>query len=339
MAIKLSSNDVIIIGAPGVLSVWGFDLVRTVARQLSDVKLASIDWTDEVEEVPPDPQELRTFYLSQYPSPSLGRLVRSERLPVVAFIDDPVDAVRYMREMLSCNFIEAIRAQTAAATVYTQLRDNRSVALFDRSSAGSAGVIAARLLEQLRLGLDTTAEKRLPEKFSFPLEAALSRHVAGYAPLGRIGSLSAEEAAIVEQVLRPMLSMASSQNIDPICWPSSVFLFGDQPDKHAPPKADLTGPARVIFYGPYFHLPAGRWRVRMVISFSDDPLGMPFSVEVHGSALIAKAIIQPKGEGTFQVTFSMNHERPQDALELRIRNEEGAIEGKVSLSHVQLIPE
>jgi hypothetical protein len=339
MAIELSSADVIVVGAPSVLSVWGFDLVRIIAAQLASAKICTVDRTDEVEVVPENPDRPRVICLVQYPSGSLVHIIRSAQLPVIAFIDEPIDSVRYMREALGCTFIEALRAQTAAAVVYKELRNNPGATLINRSTGGTAGTVAAQVLGRLSLGLDASAVTRLTEKFSLPLELALRRHVAGYLAPDTLTMTSNEDAAVIGQVLRPMILMATAQKAEPICWPNSVFLFGDQPDKRAPPTAEVTGPARIIFYGPYFHLPAGRWQVRMIISFSDDPLGIPFSVEVHGSALIAKAIIKPNGEGTFQVSFSMTHDKPQDALELRIRNDEAAIEGRISLSQVLLIPE
>lgn len=339
MAIELSTKDVIVVGAPGVLSAWGFDFVRVVATQIANAKICVVDRTDEVEEVPAGSGRPRLFCLSQYPSPSLISLIRTARLRVIAFLDEPVDSVRYMRDTLACTFIEALRAQTAAATVYGALYDNRSAILINRSIGGTTGTVAALMLGHLDVGIDADAMKTLTEKFLLPLEAALSRHVAGYIPPGKSPSISSDETTVIGQVLEPMMSMAIRGAAEPICWPASVFLYGDLPNNRAPPTAELTGPARIIFYGPYFHLPAGRWQVRMILTFSEDVFGTPFSVEVYGSSLVAKALVRPKGEGTYQATFSMVHENPQDALELRICNAEGAIEGRISLSEVRLIPE
>jgi hypothetical protein len=136
-----------------------------------------------------------------------------------------------------------------------------------------------------------------------------------------------------------MTRMSVGRNVGPISWPSSVFLFGDRPNEPAPLVADVTGPARIVFYGPYFHLPAGRWQAQIVLGFSYDIFGTPFSIEVHGSTLVAKAIVKPDGEGIFRASFSLTHTRPQDPLELRVRNEEGAIEGRIGLARVQFFSE
>jgi hypothetical protein len=71
----------------------------------------------------------------------------------------------------------------------------------------------------------------------------------------------------------------------------------------------------------------------------DDIFGTPFSVEVHGSAPVAKAVMKPEGGGIFAGFFQMVHSKPEDPLELRIRNEEGAIEGRMGLVQVQFLAE
>src|SRR5262249_36975061 len=282
--------------------------------------------------------------LSQYPSPSLAGTIRNSLIPVIAFLDDPIDSVRYLKESTHCSFLEALRAQTAAATICGALFGNSSVLLINRSAGGTAGGVGGRILDQL--GLAKTIASKFIEQFageagaaSWPLERTLSRRVVGYAAPGKASSITAEEAAVIDQVLSPMTLMAVHHDVEPISWPSSVFLYGDRPNERAPLVADVTGAARVIFYGPYFHLPPGRWQVQIVLGFSHDIFGTPFSIEVHGSELVAKTVVKPDGGGIFRGSFAMSQARPQDPLELRIRNEEGAIEGRIGLARARFFPQ
>jgi hypothetical protein len=204
-----------------------------------------------------------------------------------------------------------LRFQASVSTICGALFRNSAVLLIDRSDGGTVGSMVGRILDSFR---------------------------AGYVPPGKTSSISSEEVAIIDQVLSPIALTAVSSDITPICWPSSVFLYGDRPNERAPLVADVTGVARIIFYGPYFHLPAGRWQVQVVLGFSDDIFGTPFSIEVHGSAVVAKAVVKPHGGGIFTGSFSMAHTKSQDPLELRIRNEEGAIEGRIGLARVRFLP-
>jgi hypothetical protein len=341
VTLQLSPNDAIVVGPPSVLSNWGFDLVRAAAEHVQ-AEIRLVDRNDDVEEIPTAPNRPRVFCLAQYPSPSLAAIIRGSRLPTIACLDEVIDAVRYLKESLGCTFLEALRAHTAAAAVCGAFFDNPSVLLVERRDDGTTGKIAGQMLDHLGLGMTLPAKQSLIEQFAgesgamaWPLERSLSRRVVGYLLPGKTSTIAANEAAVIEQVLAPMTRMSTTRYGGPICWPSSVFLFGDRPNEPAPLVADVTGAARIIFYGPYFHLPTGRWQAQVVLGFSHDIFGTPFSIEVHGTTLVAKAIVKPHGEGIFKASFSMTHTRPQDPLELRIRNEEGAIEGRIGLARVQ----
>jgi hypothetical protein len=271
--------------------------------------------------------------------------IEAAKQPMVAFLDEPVDSVRFLKETSGCSFLEALRAQTAAAVVCPALLDNPSVLLVNRSEGGATGGIVAKILEHLRIGMPIAAMPSLIDQFigaagaaAWPLERALSRQ-PGYLEPGTASSITSEEAAVIGQVLTPMTRMATWREVKPICWPCSVFLAGDRPNERAPLVAEVIGAARIIFYGPYFHLPAGRWQVRTVFGFSRDIFGTPFSIQVRGSSLVAKAVVKPEGEGIFRGSFLMVHTRPHEPLELQISNTEGAIEGRIGLARVEFMRE
>src|SRR5215470_3060277 len=286
--LQLSPRDAIVVGPPSVMSNWGFDLVRAAAERVR-TEIHSVDRSDEIGEVPTAPNRPRLFCLAQYPSPSLTAIIRGGRLPTIAYLDEATDAVRYLKETVGCTFMEALRAQTAAATVCGAFFDNPGVLVVDRRNKRTTGKIAEQILDHLGLRMTPTAKKSLDERFvgeagamAWSLERALARRVAGYLAPGKTSTISAQEAAVIEQVLVPMLRMSIADNVGPICWPSPVFLFGDRPNEPAPLVAEVTGAARIIFYGPYFHLPAGKWLAQIVLGFSHDIFGTPFSIEVHG---------------------------------------------------------
>jgi hypothetical protein len=222
--IELSSNDTIVVGPPSVLSSWGFDLIRAAAAQLKRAEIHLVDRNDEVEEVLAARNRPTVFCLSQYASPSLTDVIRNARVPAIAFLDDPIDSVRYLKEVMGCSFLESLRVQTAAATVCHALFDNPSVLLINRSTSATTGQIAAHILDHLRIGMTTAAIGAFidefvgePEAAAWPLERALSRLVAGYASLGKASSITAEDATVVDQVLTPMMLKALQPDVGSIC--------------------------------------------------------------------------------------------------------------------------
>ena len=151
-------------------------------------------------------------------------------------------------------------------------------------------------------------------------------------------AIGAEDVAVVRQVLSPMVLGALSRDVGPITWPSRVFLFGDTPDQPAPAVADITGGARVLFYGPYFHLPPGEWAVRMVLAFSSETRGLPFRLQVFArSRMIAWTSFRPAEGGAFEGTFRLSHLEPEQPLEIQLINDEGVLEGHMALGQLTFL--
>src|SRR5260370_15097624 len=199
--LQLSPSDAIVVGLPSVMSNWGFDLVRATAERVH-TEIHSVDRNDEIGAVPAAPNRPRMFCLAQYPSASLTSIIRSGRLPTIAYLDDAVDAVRYLKESVGCTFLEALRAQTAAATVCGAFFDNPSVLLVDRRDNRTTGKIAGQILDHLGLGMTPTAKKSLIERFvggagciRWSPVSTTARRGAGYLIPGTTPTMPAQKAA------------------------------------------------------------------------------------------------------------------------------------------------
>jgi hypothetical protein len=107
--------------------------------------------------------------------------------------------------------------------------------------------------------------------------------------------------------------------------------LGDKPNVVAPVAIDVTGRARIIFYGPYLHLPQGQWKARVLIGFSQDIGGMPFTIEAYSTELLGKARIFAAHGGIFEFEFEARVTTPHEPIEVRIMSEQGAIEGHMGL--------
>jgi hypothetical protein len=147
---------------------------------------------------------------------------------------------------------------------------------------------------------------------------------------------------LARQALAPLINLVGGATREPIFWPLSCFYWGDHPGEAAPPIVDLLGPRRTLYYGPYFHVPRGRWRVDVQLFFSDDVRDTNFVIDVvtgmHSDVELAKVWIRPPGGGLFLASFPAIIERPEEKIEIRVRLDRGAIEGQVGLRQVALHP-
>jgi hypothetical protein len=339
MQIDDAYKGALILGTPSIIGTWGLDLLRDAAAAMEpplEVRLL-----EKLDEIGPEEAWPRSLYLTQFPSASVLSIIESERMPVVAFLDEACDATAYIRRSSGCSFVEALRSATSGAVANRALLHAKTALVVRRSRSGPPNELIDKLFNHLMMRLPAEASNAIKQKYcgsvlgASTLEGCL-QGVSSYKPLGEWSNeLSSEEAAIVEQVLAPLLLMAFQEECVPVKWPCGVFLSADRPNEPAPIVANVTGAARNIYYGPFFHLPPGTYRARLVAGFSKSAIRSHFSAEVCGSTSLAKARFQPRDQGVFQGDFLVIHKVPQDAVEVRFRNDEGAIEGQVGLAWVE----
>ena len=336
------ATDAIALGPPSVLATWVFDLLRSASALAPEPPEVRV--IDREHAVEPEGDRPRCLYLCHFPSPSLRAEWGRNAAPILLCLDDPVDSVRFVQQASGGGVFEALRAQTVAAASYAELRGHPRVLILHRLAEASAAVIVDTLVDHFGLGLDAAQLavlrlKHLPEgQPDAALEAALQARVAGYAPLGQ-SELEAKEVATIGGVLSPLLQLSFRDVPGPIVWPVEAFFSGDKPNTPAPPVAELTGGARILYYGPYFYLPPGAWKIRLMVGFSVDARSLPFSVEVCAGEHVL-AIATMKGEhGVYHATFGFVHDDPLQAVEVRVRTDRGAIEGRLALGNVEFTRE
>ena len=239
--------------------------------------------------------------------------------------------------------IDALRVETAAAASFVELRDHPGVLILHRFTDAPATAIIDTILDHL--GLEPTPRQREviysrrigPGGADASLEAALAFSGQHYAPLSEPQTaFEPRQAAMVADVLSPLIQMIIRDSPGPVVWPIETFFSGDRPNMPASLVTDLTGGARILYYGPYFYLPAGVWKVRMMVGFSAGARSMPFSTEVYsGEQLLAVATMVAENKGVYHATFSFAHEVVDRPIEVRLRTDRGAIEGRVALGRVE----
>jgi hypothetical protein len=334
-------RDMVVLGPPGVLATWGFDLVRQACNP--SIEIRTVDRYDEIEGLGVAVGRPRILCLSHFVSTSLRKAILASSLPVVLLLEDPLDSVRHLKATLGCTVLEALRMETAATAGYAFLFTKTDVLVIERTTRVDTREIIRQILGHLHLDLSTSEYEALFRKFACGekpfLESSLARYVAGYqAPELVERVLATEERRTVNEVLAPISHMARSSEPVSVVWPTAVFFWGDHLDHPAPLVTDLTGAARILYYGPYLHLPDGNWTVRMMVGFTEGVRGTPFSIEVFcGTRLLALATMFPAGKGVFHGSFKFAHDAPQEALEIRVRSDRGAIGGQIALGRMEFL--
>ncbi len=130
--------------------------------------------------------------------------------------------------------------------------------------------------------------------------------------------------------------IARGRRLEKLEWPVYALLRPEFPDRLTIGPIELTGPARFIYYGPYFALPAGAWSADVSIEvgdcFSDDLI----EIDVSAGKVLAAVRTRLPPEGVYGCKIRFLLEDPSKPVEIRLQLLTGAIEGVIRMHRIAL---
>lgn len=319
--------DLVAVGYPSPLATWAFRFLEAALRRMApDLSVLRPDRFDAVADL--GAHQGTRLILSMFPSPDFAEACRKGNIRSLIFADDLIEAVQHVRTLHGKSIHEALRPVSAGLVLAGPFARSPLGRTVGRELRGTMPEILRLLLGHLGLTLSDEAARAACRDIGADdanLEAALLRQPAPAA------EMSDADRTVVAQVLGGLRDHLEHSSPGDVTWPHHCFLMGDKPDSSPPLALAVTGRARIIYYGPYFHLPRGLWTARMSVGFSQDVRGMPFSIEVHSTELLGKARILAERGGIFTFEFETVVTAAHQPVEVRIMNEQGAIEGHMGL--------
>ncbi len=325
----------VIIGPHGLLAPWLFDVVARLVAYDPSRFILRLDRTDPIEFLTgPKP-----VVLTSYPSAQIVSAIADHDVGVIYAVEDPLDVSDFMCRALKLQPLEAITAQTSSAVANLAIGAAPHVLYIERSTERNVVNIVQSIVRHLSLDLTNdqidavvTAVSRAAGPQA-TLEEALAARGGDYARPVRGGGAVAfgEMDFVAVQAIEPLIAMARGSTVRPVVWPTAVFRFGDRPDQPPPRQADIGGPPRNLFYGPYLYLPPARYRAEISLGFSEEVGDIPFSLEFHSSGPLAHARIDKRRADDYRGHCLIDHVDCTASVEIRLRNTKGIKKGRLSL--------
>ena len=297
-----------IIGFPGEFFDWGVAAVETMLEATGCT--SSRRWlTDESDVGEADAVQLVLShgpYFSARPTPA----------PTLVFLDDPAAALR------------GLLGHNEDIVGMTRLLTQTIAPLGQVLRAPRTLLIRPAMLQQASVTMHDIATFL---GVKLPLDASQM-----FAPPIQVTSPESLLGRIVDELLAPMIETVVTGVRQPYALPRECLLaIGPIP---APAVVDLVGPARLLYFGPYYHFLPGDWQVELDLFFSDDVHQTVFAAEVCTDAVLAKVQMRPGKGGLFRTSFPVRFSQPEARMELRVWVNRGAIEGRMGLQRVRFVP-
>ncbi len=339
-------------GMPGIMSSWGVAAVHALAREaFGDYAIIATDTVDDLKQHVQSHSGGHAVLVSQFPEPRLAELVVKVNVPFLVCLEDPVDAVSYLARATEQRDFGLIRAVSASLACLEPLARAPAALVLRRNDVGQGSGIDLLMkridrhfstdlsLEQIASALrnvgmqppEGSARAEAPR-----LEEAAATVIAGYlTPKEEVPELSELLRETARKVLRPLEFGYADHSAAITLWPREAFLSGERLGEGLDSSLDLTGGARCLIYGPYLHLPTGRWNARFLFDVDEDCYGQIFTLEIHAADLLGKLRVCPQGTGSFEAAVPVEVVDPRAPIEVRVMMDSGAIEGRLSAWSVE----
>ncbi len=320
-------------GTPGVMCAWGFAAVQALTREaVGEQAVLSTNSYREFNETRPGQIAV---LMSQYPEPDLLHAAAANAC--ILFTDSACDSIAYLSQFMPPPSISLVRSISASLSCLAPLQKCADVLLLHRSAVGqcSSDELVKVIGDWLKLsssknGISTSASLGLSLHHSVAFEDAARSCIDAYVqPNDEIAVHDEASRQLVEDILNPLEDFLCRGNLSRVVWPQSSFLTADQAGDPMRGPVELAGGQRCLIYGPYMHLPAGAWRARIYIGFADI-YQQSFVLELIVGARLRAVRFDAPRSGDFYTDITFVHTEPQTAIEIRLLNESGAIEGRIN---------
>lgn len=283
-----------------------------------------------------------------FPDIHVSRLVVERGIPTVLTAEPFEDIVCYCMAAGKMNLHAGIRH--AARSV---------AALYPIAASGTAAMLhltgqndqIAHLMHVIALSLDLEltdeSVRRIEERFrkgkvgaEDGVEALARAHIApARGAEAQWAALTPEDRALLAQMADGYQPLIEGKPAERMVWPASFFLNGDSPHHPANGTMPMTGPARILFFGPYLTVPAGRWSVEVRFAVKDNWSSNSITIDIaSGAEVLAIGSTPLPRNGFYSARLDFTVSDADKPLEVRGIIMSGAIEGDFQVLDIVVTP-
>jgi hypothetical protein len=285
-------------------------------------------------------------FTSDCPDGEISDLFLGFDAPRIAFIDEPEDAIAFAIVSRPMEAREAIRFSSRHfCSMQDILLDPHTVCFPSFYLNEDVRDVVTQLLQILAGSVDQdvleAVMQRAVDEYQFGRYTTVADQVAGdFARFALPSEVLAQQPPeildLIKQcsdIYRPLLRRMPLVSLR---WPLGLVYTSNEGNGN-PHRINLTGPARVLTWGPYLHLPKGNWKAQIEFEIIENYSGALLKADIYdGNSLLIVAETALPVAGKFQFELPFNVCNPNYPIEVRMCLAKGAIEGKFGLTALTL---
>jgi hypothetical protein len=283
------------------------------------------------------------FY-HESPSGEIISFFQRAAVPIVLFLDDPVDVALALHAERGVPLMDAARAASLCMSSLEALSLDPKVLTVNTSKQSSETLRC--MIERLTNFLGITHAER-------HIEAIIGDLAAKDIGVGSIGadlpwtcmlksdeqdprSLEAGGLEALKICLQPYRCILEGRPVEYVNWPPSVFMSMDQNGRPAEGMFDLTGKRRIFFYGPYLGLPPGDWVANIEFEVANNEMGCVIQVNAIAKDFLTQGRIELPKSGRHHCLLPFRTVEPRWPVEIHFTLDHGVLQGEFGLIRVTI---
>lgn len=337
---------VAVLGSCTPFSFWGFSVVNHIVQVvLGDHRHVHCNSMAELMEGVAGGRDQHVVITTDFPDSDVAELLRKHAVPTIAFIDRPAEATAFAMTNAGFTMPQAVTLLSYRfCAVHNVLRSGEVLFFDGQSYEGVVQDVVRSIYDFLPKAkphqtFEQNAQLLMPNNEGLCTVLSQLRLGTNNAktPDECLADLPDEQRITTKAWCEGFEPIFVRQELQTVRLPSDIMSFspigGDETGHF-----QLTGPRRCLMWGPYVHLPEGRWLAKCQLEVAHNPSGARIAVDVlAGDKQVALVQATLPIQGVFASEIAFDVERFNWRIELRLHLLEGMIEGELVVRNTEFV--
>lgn len=276
------------------------------------------------------------------PDQGLIEAFEKSKIPFLALEEDPADITSFIMRERQLDWKPAARLASLTFATTADLFTSPYALRIARHNRVSVGNFIEQVAEHLGLELHEDQFEELLRGLApngtatSCVEDLILEQIPHAMPIGQRPEISETDRPILDMLISSMRYDKDGKIPEHFSWPAELFIGKDGGNHLLRQPIDMTGPPRLLLYGPYLHIPFGVWEIILTLKIDENFSGNSVDIDIFHQRVLKMETFKLPASGVMALKAKFSIEESRHPVEIRMILREGAIEGKIQIADVNI---